>query len=74
MVAPKVVNTGTPFTNMIPSRHRSIEIDNAPTMNKTAQTLFRYCSWLSLRILQEPNHRIALDHMLLPSAIGSSRE
>ena len=43
-------------------------------MNKNAQTLFRYCSWLSLRILQERNHCMARDHMLLPFAIGSSRE
>jgi hypothetical protein len=43
-------------------------------MNKIAQTLFRYCSWLSLRILQDRNHRVARDHMLLPLAIGSSHE
>ena len=44
MVAPKVVNTGTPFTNMIPSRHRSTERDNTPVTNNTAHIRFRYCS------------------------------
>ena len=70
MVAPKVVNTGTPFTRMTPSCQMSRKTASAPTRNSTAQMVFKNLSWVGCCSRRERSQSLILTQALVLSAMG----